>query len=275
MIKLKLLFVLCCFSLNVFAQESFILKYGFENNKNYNYKMIIDGIVTQTVMGQEMKINTNGTVFTKIETEKVNTDNIVLLISLDSAKFHITMPMKDTTSYLNTMIGKRTRFTILNNGKVISKEPVDSAEGRQELLVQVSGETTKFIVLPDKEIKTGDTWNIENTDSVMMMGGVIKTKSNTDYTFINKTDTLGHSCLKIEFKGKTTSEGKAKVMGMDLFMEGNGKLNGTYYFDTIKGLLIYSNSQVNNEMTMATTGEQNMIIPISQSSKTVQSLVEK
>jgi hypothetical protein len=269
-----LLFAICCFSLNVIAQQSYTLKYGFENNKKYNYKMTIDGIVTQTVMGQEMKINTNGTVFTKIETEKVNSDNFALLISLDSAKFHINMPMKDTTSDLGSMVGKRTRFTLFKNGKVLNKELVDSVEGGQNMFAQVSSETTRFIILPDKGIKAGDSWNIENTDSVKMMGGVLTTNSNTDYTLIGKADTLGHSCLKVEFKGKTTSEGKAKIMGMDLVIEGNGKITGAYFFDNDKGLLICSTSQNDSEMTMAATGEQNMIIPISQSIKTVQSLVE-
>jgi hypothetical protein len=269
-----LLLVVCCFSLNTMAQESFSLKYGFENNKKYKYKMINDAIITQTVMGQEMKINSNGTVYTQFETEKINPDNIILLISIDSAKFHVTMPMKDTTSDLSSMVGKKTRFTISNDGKVINKEVVDSVKGSQDLFVQVSGEMTKFILLPEKEIKPGETWNTETTDSINMMGGSLRTKTNSTFTLAGKIDTLGHSCLKVDFKGKTVSEGKTKVMGMDLFIEGNGKLSGTYYFDAGKGLLIGSISNVDNEMTMATTGEQNMIIPISQSSKVIHSIIE-
>ena len=52
-----LLFALLCFTTSVFAQESYRLQYSFEKGKDYKYKMTNDGIVTQTVMGQEVKIN--------------------------------------------------------------------------------------------------------------------------------------------------------------------------------------------------------------------------
>lgn len=270
-----LLFALLCFTTSVFAQESYRLQYSFEKGKDYKYKMTNDGIVTQTVMGQEVKINTNGEIYVNMEAEEINADSTSLLVSLDSAKYHINMPMRDTTLNLENIIGKRTRLTILNDGKVLDRETVDTVKSDADMTGQISSQTTRLFILPDKEIKIGETWNIENVDSISMMGGSIKTKSNTDYTLLGTTDTLGRSCLRVEFKGKTTSEGKAKVMGMDLFIEGNGKLTGIYLFDAGKGLMINANSQVDNELTMAATGEQNMIIPISQSSKVIQTLLEK
>jgi hypothetical protein len=269
-----LLIMMISITSGIIAQESYKLEYNFSKGKDYKYRMTNDGIVTQTVMGQEMKININGEIYVKLESEGTNADSSYLLVSLDSAKYRVNMPMRDTTTTLENMVGKRMRLTVLKNGKVINRETIDTVMGNADMLSQVSGETTRLIILPEKEIKVGETWNNENVDSVKMMGGSIKTKSNVDYTLLGRSDTLGHSCLRIEFQGKTSSEGKAKVMGMDLFIEGNGKISGIFLFDPGKGLMINSNSHSDNEMTMAATGEQNMIIPISQSSNEIRTLIE-
>jgi hypothetical protein len=48
---------------------------------------------------------------------------------------------------------------------------------------------------------------------------------------------------------------------------------GTTYFDNEKGIVVAVDGLINNDMTMATKGEQNMIIPINQSMKMKQSLL--
>jgi hypothetical protein len=188
-----LLIMIISITAGILAQESYKLEYNFDKGKDYKYRMTNDGIVTQTVMGQEMKININGEIYVKLESEGAYADSSYLLVSLDSAKYHINMPMRDTTTTLDNMVGKRTRLTVLKNGKVINRETIDTVMGNADMLSQVSGETTRLIILPEKEIKVGETWNNENVDSVKMMGGSIKTKSNVDYTLLGRTDTLGHS----------------------------------------------------------------------------------
>lgn len=274
-LKIKILITFIALaSSGLFAQESFKLNYNFVKGKDYKYKITNDGIVTQTMMGQEIKININGEIYAKLESEGANADSTYLLISLDSAKYRINMPMRDTTTTLDNMIGKRTRLTVLKDGRIMDRQTIDTVMGNADMMSQVGAELTSLIILPDKEIKMGETWNNENIDSVKMMGGSIKTKSNIDYTLLGKTDTLDHPCLRIGYQGKTSSEGKAKIMGMELFIEGNGKVTGMFLFDAGRGIMINSNSQIDNEMTMAATGEQNIIIPISQSSKQVKTLIE-
>ena len=274
-LKIKILITFIALaSSGLFAQESFKLNYNFVKGKDYKYKITNDGIVTQTMMGQEIKININGEIYAKLESEGANADSTYLLISLDSAKYRINMPMRDTTTTLDNMIGKRTRLTVLKDGRIMDRQTIDTVMGNADMMSQVGAELTSLIILPDKEIKMGETWNNENVDSVNMMGGSIKTKSNIDYTLLGKTDTLDHPCLRIGYQGKTSSEGKAKIMGMELFIEGNGKVTGMFLFDAGRGIMINSNSQIDNEMTMAATGEQNIIIPISQSSKQVKTLIE-
>ncbi|MCX6150864.1 MAG: hypothetical protein NTX22_10090 [Ignavibacteriales bacterium] len=268
-------FTFICINVAVFAQGSYKLQYNFQKGESYKYKITTDGVVTETMMGQEMKIIMDSKLYLKMETENRTPKNISLLVSLDSAKFHMGMPMKDTTMNLENFIGKRTRLVALATGKVIKKEIVDSVAGVSEMMGQISGETTKLIVLPEKEVKIGETWSSEDVDTINMMGGKIANKSNIDYTMVGKVDTLSHSCLKILFKGKTSAEGNAKIMGMDLFIEGNGKTIGFLYFDAEKGLMIHSSTQIDNEMTMAATGEQNQIIPISQITRNTYTIINK
>ncbi len=254
------------------AQESYKLKYNFEKGKTYKYLASTTGNVTQSMMGQEMKIGIDSKIYLKIETENAG-ENFSLITSIDSGSVRTNMPMKDTTVSLKEIEGKRTRLLLEKNGKISKKEVIDSVKTGMESMGL--NEMTKFAVLPEKDFKFGETWNNQDIDSVDMMGGKIKTTSNIDYTLLGRIDTLGHNCLKIGFAGKTSSEGSTKIMGMELFIEGNGKTSGMVYFNAAKGLVVYVEALTDNEMTMAATGEQNMIIPITQSMVSKQTLLDK
>jgi hypothetical protein len=71
-----------------------------------------------------------------------------------------------------------------------------------------------------------------------------------------------------------TITGSGKMMGMEFFMEGSGTVKGAYFFDAKAGLMIADENDTNFDMTMAATGQQNITIPISQSMKLTQTLVE-
>lgn len=263
------------FSCIINAQDGYNLKYNFEKGKAYKYSSFTDGTITQSMMGQEMKIGLESKIFLKMETEDLIGDQFSLLVSIDSGKVRTNMPMKDTTMSLKESEGKRTRIVVEKNGKVVKKEIVDTVMTGMEAMGGMGNEITKLVVLPDKGIKLGETWNNQSVDSVEMMGGKITTTSNLDYTLTGTIDTLGYNCLVISFLGKTSSEGSAKIMGMELFIEGTGKNSGKLYFQPSKGLIVFVDVLLDNEMTMAATGEQNMIIPISQSMKSKQTLLDK
>ena len=133
----------------------------------------------------------------------------------------------------------------------------------------------KFQRLPEKPVTLGEKWHITTTDSVDMMGGKMVTTGEIDYTLAGKEQRLGHECLKIAFTGKTVVAGKGKMMGMEIFTEGTGKLTGTFFFDCSRGLSVAEEGASDSEMTAAITGQQNMTIPISQSVKSTRTLVSE
>jgi hypothetical protein len=64
-------------------------------------------------------------------------------------------------------------------------------------------------------------------------------------------------------------------MGMELFLEGTSKVNGTFYFDPKLTILISDESNTEMEATIAVSGQQSMTIPLSQSTKYSTTLIEK
>jgi len=97
--------------------------------------------------------------------------------------------------------------------------------------------------------------------------------STLEYTVAGREAQMGHDCVKLNYAGESTIEGKGSMMGMDVFMEGKGKLKGTIFFDDAQGLVVMEEGQNDTDMTAAITGQQNMTIPMTQSAKVMRTLM--
>lgn len=268
------LFLVALLAASALAQDSYRLEYKFQKGKTYRYRSVSAGNMTQEMMGKEMKMTNGSTMVTRTAVENVLPDgNIVLVASADSATIYSKSQMMDTTVVLNTLIGKRTRIVLSKLGKVLSREIIDSVKqespfggGNQRGMVTV----TK---LPDKEVKVGETWKDVLIDTIESMGGKIYRMSTLQFTLSGKEDKLGHNCLKIDYSGTISDTGKMAMGGMELYLEGGGKIKGTMYFDPRLGVTVFDEMTSDTEETMAVTGQQNMTIPMSQSMKTTRVLL--
>ncbi len=251
---------------NVQTQEIYKLEYKFEKGKTYRYKDNTSGSMTQEMMGREMKMRNESNNVVRLVVDNVTKDkNIVLMMSADSARMFSSSPRGDTTIYLKELIGKRTKVTISNLGKIFNREIIDTVEiGGGRMSGGAQREALKFPILSEKPVKAGDSWSAVNIDTVNQMGGKVVVTKDVEYQVIGKEKKNGIDCLKIIFNGKSTVEGKGVVQGMEFFIDGSGKVNGTFYFDVKAGLVIVEESNTDSETNMATTGEQQMIIPITQ-----------
>jgi len=135
-------------------------------------------------------------------------------------------------------------------------------------------EVMGFTNLPDKPVKMGEKWTISRADTLDMMGGKTTTSSDIEYTLVGSETKLGHDCLKIEYTGKTTTTGKMSSMGMEMFIEGDGKVSGTVFFDHKLGFTVSVESTSDDERTMATTGQQSMTMLMSSTAKSSSVLLE-
>lgn len=264
--RLLVLSLFAIFSIN--AQESYKINYKFEDDKTYRYGVSTMTDIIQEVMGHEMKVRTNSSMAVKISKEGTESSgNMRLITILDSGKVSTAMQMKDTTIYLKDFSGKRLLSVMSPAGKVVERKLLDSVNTGKEMIGFFERGAFPFTILPENRVKSGEPWTIHDIDSVEMMGGKIINDITTKYTITGKENISGYECLKIAFEGDVKHEGKAAIMGMQLFIEGTGKMQGTLYFDPKAGIMVRLENNLDDEMTMAATGQQNMIIPISQSTK--------
>lgn len=257
------------------AQESFKLEYKFEKGKTYRYKEVSSGKMTQEMMGKEMKMSSEVEKVVKIIVNDISkTGDITVTTSADSMKVFSSTPMGDTTIYPKELLDKRTEVTFSKKGKKLSEQVIDSVKQAGRMASMAPVEPIQFHILPEDAKAIGTIWNSLTVDTVDRMGGKVLTTSDIEYTLVGKEKKLGYDCLKISFKGKTEIEGKASIQGMELMIEGSGKMNGSFYFDPKLGIVVFEETEIDSETTMATTGEQAMIIPITQFAKNTRTLVK-
>ncbi|MBI5022500.1 MAG: hypothetical protein HZB59_13780 [Ignavibacteriales bacterium] len=261
---------------SLIAQDSYKIEYKFQKGKTYRFNHISNSNITQEMMGKEMKITNASDMTIRVAVDDITKEgNFGLVVSVDSAKNTTKSPMKDTTMILSNLIGKRTKITVSKIGAVLSREIIDTIKnegimggGSQRGMAQITR-------LPEKEVKIGEKWNSTTIDTIESMGGKIYHTSNFEYTLSGKEKKQNRDCLKIDYTGTTSDTGKMMMNGMELFVEGGGKVKGILYFDPKAGMTVVEESTTDNEQTMAITGQQNMTIPMSVTSKSVKTLLEK
>ena len=260
----------------LFAQDSYKIEYKFQKGKTYRFNHTSNSNITQEMMGKEMKMTNASDMTIRVAVDNITKEgNFGLVVSVDSAKNTTKSPMMDTTMVLSNLIGKRTKITVSKIGAVLSREVIDTIKnegmvggGSQRGMAQITR-------LPEKEVKIGEKWNSTTIDTVESMGGKIYHTSNIEYTLSGKEKKQNHDCLKIDYTGTTSDTGKMMMNGMELFVEGSGKVKGIMYFDYKLGITIVDDATTDNEQTMAITGQQNMTIPMSVTSKSIKTLLEK
>ncbi|MBA4311582.1 MAG: hypothetical protein C0417_03020 [Chlorobiaceae bacterium] len=260
----------------LFAQDSYKLEYKFQKGKTYRFNHISNSNITQEMMGKEMKMTNASNMTIRVAVDDLSKEgNIALIVSVDSAKNTTKSPMMDTTMILNNIIGKRTKITVSKIGAVLSREVIDTIKNEGMMGGGSQRGMAQLTKLPEREVKIGEKWNSTTIDTIESMGGKIFHTSNIEYTLSGKEKKQNHDCLKIDYTATTSDTGKMMMNGMELFVEGGGKVKGIIYFDIKLGMTVVDESTTDNEQTMAITGQQNMTIPMSISSKSTKTLLEK
>ncbi len=264
-----------CTSLVLYAQGSFKLEYKYKKGDIHRFKNVSTSNITQEMMGKEMKMTNISDMIVRVEIEKVEKDGVSsIVISYDSAKNTIKSRMMDSTMTLDDLIGKRTKYIVSRLGDVIKQEIIDTIKFEQMGGGIGQQRKVSLIKFPEKSIKLGDKWNSSDIDTINSMGGKIIHKTDMEYTLVGNENKQRHDCVKIDYIGTTSDTGKMMMGGMELFVEGSGKVSGTTYFDLKLGLTILDESSIENEQTLAVTGQQNMTIPMSVSTKSTRTLLE-
>jgi hypothetical protein len=257
------------------AAQSYDLKYNFNEGKTYLYRDVTNNDLTQSMGGNEMKIHNSAKNVIRVTAEEKTGKGTWLHISLDSAYVSINMPMKDTSYSVDEMLNKKIGVLLSPEGEILDRKTIDSAALEGAMLQLGSREAMQFLrFAPDKKVNTGESWIVNQVDTVDMMGGNTIMTAEMEFTIAGEEKREGYSVLKIPFKGKITIEGKGTMMGFDYVLEGSGTSAGDFYFAHKEGLPVHTELSQAFDLTMAGTGSQNMIVPITQEVKTTRTLIK-
>jgi hypothetical protein len=263
---------------DVHAQDKFKLEYKFEKGKAYHYQDVTEGKIVQEMMGQEDRTDIKSGTFVRIFADSISPNNeAMLLVSVDSVKVTLITKKEDKTLNLPEVIGKRVKFSVSNSGKILKKEILDPVKIKgmaEEMdlreLVQIP-----LAQFPETEIKIGDKWDAAWVDTVEAMGGKAITQSKYQYKLKGKEQKNNRECLKIEYEGKETAEGNGNMQGMEIYFEKENKNEGTMYLDINSGIVVLEESEAEELTTISTAGAHSMMIPITQTTETTRTLLDK
>lgn len=263
------------------AQEKATLRYNFKQGETYRYRGHMDSKSTQEMMGQEMKSSTIADMISRMTVDtKDATGTASLIMSLDSLTVASKSPRRDTTMVMTELLGKRSKVLLSTFGEVKGREEIDTIASLNTMRMRgVRGvgtrESYRFHVLPKGEVAVGGTWKATVPDTNSAMGANIIMTTAMTYTLAGKKDVGGVQAFQVTYTGETSLEGKGSMMGSEMYMEGKGKVTGTFTFNPAVGLILTDEMKTEQETTIALTGQQSMTIPMSQSSVITQTLMAK
>lgn len=260
-----------------FGQEAILLNYKFNQGTVDRFKTTTTYSSKQIMGDQEMVVSGTAMQINKYLTESVNPDgNAVLIISLEDMSVSVKTAGMDTTMTQKDLIGKRSKLTIDRFGRELESIALDSLDV-MGLGIGVDFGTTSqpaFLPLPGKALKPGEVWKNSTNDTVAVGEGSIITKAEYTYTLHPSELKNGHSCYKISFQATMEISGKMNAMGMEMFVEGSGDVEGNFWFDPALGKIIADETNSGMDYSLAVGGNVNMTIPSIISIKSVRNLIE-
>ncbi|RPH34512.1 MAG: hypothetical protein EHM93_00320 [Bacteroidales bacterium] len=277
---IKQAMVLSLIVVNFFAysQDAALLKYNFVKGKTYVIFSQLDNIVTQTMGGQEIKIEAGILSNSEMLVEGIDDKgNITLLATLKNASISTKIPAmgKDTTMNFSNLDEQR-RVVLSSTGKQIAS--VNLNEEKVQKMISSINQFTRLQNLPGKALKIGEKWNdklIDSTKASQQNPVNMVVTTDMEYTIVGKELKDGVELLKIANSGAMSITGQGNMQGMELYVEGTGKSEGFSYFNPKASMVVNTEANIEMDMSIAVTGQQNMTMPMNQSMKAIVKIEEK
>ncbi len=191
--------------------------------------------------------------------------DIVFAITVDSSENIMIGPKGDTSKTPSPMLGKVKETRIHPNGEEVSSRWTDTAFANTDA-GQVRDFGSFFFKLPAGKAGVGTKWHQDRIDTAGTPGaqGAIFVDTGTDYELTGNEDVDGTSCARIKFTGKVSMNGSASINGMDMTITGKGTNVGFALFDYVAGKLVKISGSSSQDITMASSGDNPMSIPMNQ-----------
>ncbi len=245
----------------------------------YNYSMETQTEIVQSIGEQEMNVQVAVTATIKDSVCNVfDNGNTEVIASVWDIVTNSKAIGVDTVIRMEGMTGPRVKTTFNSLGKVIDREVVD--KGQQDIsqynMDYSTFQETLFLQFPEKSLNPGDTWTVESMDTMMQasLAGKVSVSSVTEYTLGNRETRKGKDVYNVTYVSNMELAGEGNIQGMAVALEGTGISSGTAIVNESTGLVISNDSETEMDMTIAITGPQNMIIPMTQKANVTVKLME-
>ena len=254
--KTLIAFVVFVFSFSVGCILNTSLEYKFPKDAKLEYKLSSEVKQVMTMMGQEQSSTINSTEnMYVLGLGLVDDNNFKIEFYLDNINLIADSPELNMESIDFSFINKKKSSALVSKkGVVSSVEPIDVVEPPTDPITQVLTQQYNpikviskfFLILPENDLKVGDTWEDSNTE-INDIGGDVTLVTEYSYTVSEIVDCNGYSCLKIACTFKITMVGQGAMQGQEFKISGRGDGDGTFYFAQDEGILVgYETSQTTN-----------------------------
>lgn len=273
----SLLILATIIGLSAHAQTQYSLTYKYTKGKIDRYQSATTYSSKQIMGDQEINVTGTAKSVSRLETENVLPDGgASILYSLEEMIIGVKTIGLDTTMNQKDLIGKRSRIILNRFGKELSSEPLDSLDVVGLNIGVDFGASTQqtFVLLPENVVKIGDSWNGKLADTTNIGEGQMVTKSDYKYVLAGKEMKNNHDCLRLTYEASIELAGKMTNMGMEMFLEGSGTVEGTVWFDATLGKIIADETNSGMDISIALTGPMQMTIPSIVGVKSARNLIE-
>ncbi len=262
-----------------FAQKQFLLKQNYPVNKSYDFTLVSDQIIKQSIGTTNVNITQNiGTDYVFDIKEASHGDKSIKVtykrLTMHSVAMGNTMDFDsdqadaDDKNPFTGLKGAGYTMVIDHNGSVksvsgveemldqaVKKMATDSTQVTQikkELSKQLSAGSIResmeasFKIYPEKAIKIGDSWEINTKMQIMM-----PTETHTVYTLKEIKGEL--AVLKV--KGTLLSKGDFEINGNKVTTDLQGTNSGETEIDLKTGIILTSHLRMELLGTMQTQGQ--------------------
>lgn len=252
------------FFMTVSGAAQYKLEYKASSPASLHYKAHTTVLSTQSMMGQETKYSIVSDQAITLTSTRADSE-LVYSTTIDSGENLVVLPSGDTNKTPSPAVGKIKETRISADGRELSSRWLDTTFANTPA-AQTREFGNFFVKLPEGSVDTGATWNQNRADTVGVPGGQgkIVVNTNTDYKLVGKEEVGGIPCARIEYTGKVSLKGQASIQGMDLAIDGSGTISGSALFDYGNGRVVNINGSSNQDLIMASSGENAMTIPTSQ-----------
>ena len=238
-------------------------EYKFPKDTKLGYKVSNEITQTMTMMGQEQSnAITSSEKMYILSLGLVDDNNFKVEFYIDDVNIKADNPQINLDGVdFSFITNKKSSALVSKKGVVSSVEEVDVVEfPEDQILRSVTQQYNPavlfsrfFLVLPEKELKVGESWEDTKTETNDDIGGEMAIVNEFSYTVLEALEYNGYNCFKIDASSKMSYLGQGAQMGQEFKVSGSGKGTATFYFAHEEGILVgyevYNSSDINMDFT--------------------------